>query len=289
VVTIDVGRRWTATGTLWRDGVVVTTAHAIRDTDSLNVITSDGVSHPAAFGGWDLGTDLAVLKVDGLTTTVPLGTAAERDPLRVGELAVVLAGAGGNAPVARLTMIAGVGTVERWRRGARLADVIELDTTPVPGFSGGLLADTRGRIVGINSAGIVRRAALALPVGAVGKVLDELLIRGRVARGYLGVGMHPVRTGRTDPSAAAPGHGLLVHSLEPGGPADRAGVLVGDILVNIDGRPLDAPQRLIEALGGERVGEAVRLGVIRGGNSTEIPVVLGERPQRHARRGCHAR
>ena len=289
MVTIGVGGRWTATGTVWRDGIVVTTAHAIRDTEHLRVIQHGQPPVAANFGGWDLGTDLAVLKVEGLKASQPTeadGEAARA--VRTGQLAVVLAASGRGGPRARLAMVAAVGPLERLRRGTRLARVFELDLPPFPGYSGGPLADAQGRIVAINTTGIARGVALALPVDLVSPVIDELLVRGRVARGYLGVGTHSVRIGRVSAAGEPDARGLLVHSLDRGGPAERAGALVGDILVSIEGTPLGSPEELVGELGGARVGESVRIGVIRGGNNVEIPVVVGERPVRTAGGHCRA-
>ena len=289
IVTIDVGGRWTATGTVWRDGVVVTTAHAMRDTEHLAVIAQGQAPAAATFGGWDLASDLAVLKVEGLKGSALReadGEAARA--VRSGQLAVVMAG-GREGPRARLAMVTAVGPFERTRRGTRLARALELDIAPFPGYSGGPLLDTRGRTVAINTAGIARGRALALPIDVVSPIIDELLVRGRVARGYLGVGTHSVRIGRAGTADEVDARGLLVHSLEPGGPAERAGALVGDILVSLEGRPLGSPEELVGELGGTRVGESVRMGVLRGGNSVEIPVVVGERPARTAGRHCRAR
>ena len=290
MVTIDVGGRWRATGTVWRDGVVVASAHAMRDTEHLRVIARGEASVAAIFGGWDLGTDLAVLKVEGLKgPDLPQANGEAARAVRIGQLVVVMAGAGGDGARARLAMVAAVGPLARPRRGTRLGRVFELDTAPFPGYSGGPLVDTRGRIVAINTARVVRGAALALPVDLVEPVIDELLVRGRVARGYLGVGTQSVRIGRAGATDGTEAWGLLVHSLEPGGPAERAGALVGDILVSIEGRPLGSPEQLVGELGGARVGESVRMGVIRGGNSVEIPVVVGERPARDTGPRCRAR
>jgi S1-C subfamily serine protease len=283
LVSIEAGRRRFATGTVWRDGVVVTTAHAIRDTEHLRVIGASDTPLAATLAGWDLASDLAVLKVEQLTGP-DLSVQGDRRAINSGELVVALAGSS-KEPVTRLTMVSSVGRLEPFRRGPRRGDVIELDLAPFPGFSGGPLVDSRGRIVAINTAGFARGVALALPLDLVSPVIDELLTRGRIARGYLGIGVHPVRL----PGAEQDRRGLLVHSLEAGGPAEQAGVLVGDILVSIQGRSLDTPLRLLEELGGERVGESVRLGVIRGGNSIEISAVVGERPQRTAGRRCHGR
>jgi S1-C subfamily serine protease len=283
LVSIEAGRRGCATGTVWRDGVVVTTAHAIRDTEHMRVIRADDTPLTATLAGWDLASDLAVLRVEQLTGP-DLSTSGDRRAIRVGQLVVALAGSS-KEPVARLTMVSSIGRLEPLRRSTRRANVIELDIAPFPGFSGGPLVDSRGRLVAINTAGLARGVAFALPLDFVSVVVEELLTRGRIARGYLGIGVHPVRV----PGADQDRRGLLVHSLEAGGPADQAGLWVGDILVSIEGTPLDSPLRLLEELSGERAGESVRLGVIRGGNSIEISAVVGERPQRTAGRRCHGR
>ena len=283
LVSIEAGRRRFATGTVWREGVVVTTAHAIRDTEHMRVIGAGDTPLTATLAGWDLASDLAVLKVEQLTGP-DLSTLGDPRAIRVGELVVALSGSS-KEPVARLTMVSSVGRFEPLRRSTRRGNVIELDIAPFPGFSGGPLVDSRGRIVAINTAGLARGVALALPLDFVSVVVEELLTRGRIARGYLGIGVHPVRV----PGADQDRRGLLVHSLEAGGPAEQAGLWVGDILVSIEGKPLDSPLRLLEELSGERAGESVRLGVIRGGNSIEISAVVGERPQRTAGRRCHGR
>ena len=287
LILIEAGRRRPATGIVWRDGVVVTTAHAIRDTEHMRAIGPDSAPLAATLAGWDLASDLAVLKVDQLTGP-DLHLQTDLRAMQVGELVVALAGSS-KAPVARLTMVSGVGRLEPLRRGSRRGDVIELDIEPFSGFSGGPLVDSRGNIVAINTAGLVRGVALALPLVLVSSVVDELLARGRIARGYLGIGVHAVRVPSPDRDRDVTGSGLLVHSLEAGGPAERAGLMIGDILISIEGRSLDTPLRLLEELGGERVGESVRLGVIRGGNSIEITVIVGERPQSTAGRRCRSR
>ena len=287
LVLIEAGRRRPATGTVWRDGVVVTTAHVIRDPEHMRAIGPGGAPLAASLAGWDLASDLAVLKVEQLMGP-DLSMQADLRVMQVGELVVALAGSS-KAPAARLTMVSGVGRLEPLRRGSRRGDVIELDIEPFSGFSGGPLVDSRGNIAAINTAGLVRGVALALPLDLVSSVVDELLARGRIARGYLGIGVHPVSVPGADRDRGVTSNGLLVHSLEADGPAERAGLMVGDILISMEGGSLDTPLRLLEELGGKRVGESVSLGVIRGGNSIEITVVVGERPQRTAGRRCCSR
>src|SRR4030095_5133287 len=171
----------------------------------------------ATLAGWDLASDLAVLKVVELTGP-DLSMQGDLRAMQVGELVVALAGSS-KAPAARLTMVSGVGRLEPRRRGSRRGDVIELDIEPFSGFSGGPLVDSRGNIVAINTAGLVRGVALALPLDLVSPVVDELIARGRIARGYLGIGVHPVRVPSADRDRVGAGSGLLVHSLDSDVPA----------------------------------------------------------------------
>ena len=142
LVSIEAGRRRSATGTVWRDGVVVTTAHAIRDTEHMRAIGPGAQPLAATLAGWDLASDLAVLKVEQLTGP-DLSMQGDLRAMQVGELVVALAGSS-KAPTARLTMVSGVGRLEPLRRGGRRGDVIELDIEPFSGFSGGPLVDSRG-------------------------------------------------------------------------------------------------------------------------------------------------
>lgn len=280
VVSVDVGGRWNATGTIWSDGIVLTTAHALRDSEDLHVISGDGNRHAAHLAGWDFATDLALFRADGLSAAG--GAVAEQAALRAGELAIVLARRGAGEPFTRIALVAGLVSAARGR--ARRERVIQLDLELFPGFSGGPLVDTRGRIVGLNTAGLLRGAALSLPVERVGPLVTELLASGRIARGYLGVRMEPVRLGLASGNVdQTQSRGLLINTLEPGGPAERAGMLVGDILVSVDGEAVEAPENLLERLEGERIGKPIRLGVIRGGTSIEVSAVVGERPERPAR------
>ena len=162
-----------------------------------------------------------------------------------------------------------------WRtwRGGRLDRYIRLDLTLYPGSSGGLVVNTGGEALGIATSALSRIAGLAIPAGTIDRVVDEILAKGRVARGYLGVGLQPVEL--TDHHK-----GLIVLSLEPGGPAAKAGVLIGDILVELGGQPVsetDDIQRVLETHG---VGASVTAGLVRGGAAQTLAITVGERPRR---------
>ena len=162
-----------------------------------------------------------------------------------------------------------------WRtwRGGRLDRYIRLDLTLYPGSSGGLVLNSAGEALGIATSALSRIAGLAIPAATIDRVVDEVLSRGRVARGYLGVGLQPVEL---------PDHqkGLIVLSLEPQGPAAQAGVLIGDVLVALGGAHVadtDDIQTVLETGG---VGNAIEVQVVRGGTPHSLAITIGERPRR---------
>ena len=166
-----------------------------------------------------------------------------------------------------------------WRtwQGGRVERFVRLDLAIYDGFSGGPLVEAGGKVLGLNTSGLSRAMALALPASTVDRVTDQLLATGRVRRGYLGLAVQPVRL--PEPLDL----GLVVVKLESGGPAEAAGLLLGDILTALDGRELADPGDILAALGGERVGKAVEVRVLRGGEPRTIAVTVGERPTRRGR------
>ena len=147
---------------------------------------------------------------------------------------------------------------------------IRLDVTLFPGTSGGAIVDTQGRTLGVGTNGLSRIAGLAVPLSTVNRVVDELLAKGHIARGYLGVGLQPIASG------------LIVLSVEPNGPAERAGVLLGDIVTALDGKPVADTDDVQSVLEPEYVGKAIKASVIRGGAPTEVTITIGERPRKAA-------
>ena len=151
-----------------------------------------------------------------------------------------------------------------------------------PGFSGGPLIDAEGRVVGVNSSGLSRQLELAIPATTVTRVTDELLAKGRVSRGFLGVGLHavPLPEPWGKRLAVATEVGLMVVSLQPDGPAGTAGVVLGDILVALDGAPVSTADDVQRIVSGHKVGATLGVTVLRAGMPTEMRIVVGERPAR---------
>ncbi len=279
IMAVHARRRLPSTGIHWRPGIVVTAEHTVRAEEGLTVETADGRSRPATLVGRDPGSDVAVLKVTDLDgPPAPLG---DDGALRVGHMVLAL----GYGPRASWGVVSALGP--RWRtwRGGEIDRLVRLDLVLYPGFSGGPLIDAAGHVVGLNTSGLARDSRLAVPVTTVARVVDELLRQGRVSRGYLGIGMQPVRL--PDGLRAAlglPGDGgLIVVTVEPDGPAARAGLLLGDVLVALDGVPTADLDDVQGRLGGDRIGSTVTALVIRAGGRAEVPITVGERPRRGAR------
>ena len=274
VVGVDGRQRLSSTGVHWRPGLVVTAAHTVERDDGLAITAPDGTSRPATLAGRDAGTDVAVLRVDA--DGLPCAEWADSDAVKVGHLVLAL----GAGPSASLGVISAVGGAWNTFRGGRVDRFLRLDLTMYPGFSGGPLIDVEGRVIGINTSGLTRNVRVAIPGTTVARVAEELASRGRVARGYLGVGMQSVRLPEADRRAAGTPseHALIVVHVDPEGPGARAGLMLGDVLVALDGAPLGEPADVQAHLAGRRVGDAVTVKLLRAGRPTEARVTLGERP-----------
>jgi S1-C subfamily serine protease len=281
VVAVQARPRMPSSGVHWRQGVIVTADHTVKRDEDISVGLPDGRTAPAVLAGRDPSTDLAVLKLQGLEfPTAEIGDAAG---LRVGHvvLAVARPGERGRGLSASWGVISALGGPWRTWHGGQIDQFIRPDLTLYPGFSGGALVDTRGRIMGINTSG-PRSMVLTIPPSTVNRVVSQLLERGRIARGYLGLGMQPVRLPeslkRTLNLTRA--GGVIIVAVEPDSPAERAGLLIGDVLVALDGVPIGDTADVQALLGPERVGRAVVASIIRAGVLAERTIVVGERPQR---------
>lgn len=286
VVAIHARRRIPASGIHWRPGIVVAAHHTIQRDEDITVTIADGTTLPASLVGRDPTTDLAVLRTDGITA--PVARLADANGVRVGALVLAL-GRPGPAVTASLGVISAVGGEWRTWHGGTIDRFVRLDISIYDGFSGGPLVDAAGRVLGIDTSGLSRGAALAIPASTVNRVADQLLATGRIARGYLGLGMQPIRlTESLVERLRLPNDvGLMVVSAEPGGPGDRAGVLIGDILVAVADTPVTDPSELLAMLGPDEIGKAISVRLVRGGQPTTISITIGERPQqqRSSRRG----
>jgi len=267
VVAVHARPRFASAGVILRPGIIVTAEHTVRQEDEITVTLPDGADQPATVVGSDSGTDIAVLKLaDPAGETATLSSAQPRP----GHLALAIGRSENSGVNATLGIISAVsGSCRTWR-GGRLDQYIRLDLTMYPSSSGAAVIDTSGGVIGIATAGLSRIAGLAIPASTINRVADEILSRGHVARGYLGVGLQPVTVGDHLKS-------LIVLSVERGGPADKAGVLVGDIFVSLGGKEVSDTGDVQSILDTAAVGEAVQAGLLRGGEPHPITITLGER------------
>jgi len=277
VVTVHGGRRFGASGVVWRPGVVVTTDHALEEDDEIGVSLPDGKRVSAKLAGRDASTDLAILKIDA--APAPVAERAPSDALRIGHVVIAVARPGGDGPSASMGVMSALSDSWTTWRGGRVDRFIRADLTLYPGFSGGPLVDTAGRLIGINTSGLTRHWSVALPPSTVDRVADALLTKGRIARGYLGVGLQPVRVPESIARTLqlSRSGGAIVVGVEPGSPADRGGVMIGDVLVGIDGTPVSDVEDVHGLLGPDKVGSHSSLRVIRAGALTQVAVTVGER------------
>jgi S1-C subfamily serine protease len=281
IVAIHARRRIPSSGVIWKPGVIVTAAHTLHREEDISVTLHDGGKVPATLAGRDQGSDIAVLRCDAAKAAAAI---ADGDALRVGQLVLAL-GRPGAAVTAAMGIVSALGGEWRTWHGGRIDRFVRLDLAIYDGFSGGPLVDAGGRLLGINTSGLSRSAALSVPAATVARVAEQLLATGHVRRGFIGVAGQPVRLPEDlVRSLGVDQHaGLLVMSTEPGAPAANAGILMGDVLVTLDGRAVADPTELMALLSGDRVGSDVQLGIIRAGRMEQVKVTIAERPQR--RRG----
>jgi len=272
VVRIDARRGRPATGIIWADNLVLTADHVLEHEDTIQV-TGSTTTVKASIAGRDAGTDLALLRTEGLNgAPAPRGRSTD---IRAGHIVIAI-GQPGELQVT-VGIVSGLsGSFRSWR-GGQVERLIQTTAELLPGFSGGPLVDADGRVVGINSWNFGRGVSRAVPVETAERVAESLKTHGRIRRAYLGLGAQPVRLSEALASQLGEESGLLVVTVEPGGPAQKAGLLQGDTIVSVDGDPVRHLDELFGKLGALEVGSAHRLGVVRAGERKDVPVTVGER------------
>lgn len=276
VVTVDARKRYPASGIAFAEDLILTADHVVTREENIKVTTLDGTTRSATIAGRDPGSDLAVLRV----AEKGLQPATTSDDVKVGQLVMAL---GRPQQAGRIEASWGIVTSisgpTRTFRGGMLDEYIRTETTPYPGFSGGPLINTEGGVLGLNTSGLTRGSSLTIPVKVAWRVAEALAQHGSVKRGYLGVRTQPVDIPESSRQAFGreQSQGLLVLWLEEGGPAERGGLLVGDILIAVSGQPVGDADDLFAVLTGEVVGKPIAIEVLRGGRPETLQVTVGER------------
>jgi S1-C subfamily serine protease len=275
VVKVDARRGRPATGIIWADNLVLTADHVIEADDAI-LVSGPPTTVKASVVGRDRGTDLALLKTEGLRgAPAPRGRSAD---VRLGHIVLALGGHVGEQQVTMGIVSGFSGEFRSWR-GGQISRLIQTTAELLPGFSGGPLVDAQGRVIGINSWNFGRGVTHALPVETAERVAESLRSHGRIRRAYLGLGAQPIRLSEALANQLGQESGLLVVTVEPDGPAHKAGVLQGDTLVTVDGDPLRGRlDGLLATLRAFEVDSTHQFRVVRAGELKDVAVTLGEVP-----------
>jgi len=277
LVTVHGRRRGSSSGFIWRPGLVVTAEEALEADEDVMVMRPDGSQASASLIGRDPSTDIALLR----TEEQPIEEApfASTAGLRAGHL-VVAAGRQPDGLSAALGIVALAGGPWKSLRGGHIDSRLHLDVRLDPRSEGGAALDTAGRIIGMTVLG-PRGRVLVIPSETITRVAQHLLDKGRVARGYLGLGLQPVRIDQATAEAAglAQPRGLIVISVDQGGPGQGAGIRQGDVLIRWNGAPIQSVRHIYTLLGPESVGQSVEIGILRAGEQMTFAVQIGERPK----------
>ena len=260
-ILVNARKRYPASGIAYAEDLVLTANHVVRRDENLKVTLPDGNDLEAVLAGRDHGSDLALLRLAEKVLT-PADTS---DDIKVGQLVLALGRPSESGVQSSWGIVTAIHGPARTHHGGLLDEYVQTETTPYPGFSGGPLINTEGEVLGLNTSGLTHGSSLTIPVKVAWRIADALEKHGTVKRGYLGVRTQPVEKG------------LLVLWLEENGPAEKGGLLVGDILVAVGGQSVSDPDDLFAALNRDTVGKPTSVEVLRGGKPETVKVTIGER------------
>jgi S1-C subfamily serine protease len=273
------GQRRPAAGVVFASDLILAPAHVLEN-EGATVRLATGATHEGAVLGRAFSTGLAVIRVKDLGAT-PLEAAPEP---RVGHLALAVGRTYSGGVMATLTNVAVVGGPLRTGRASQLERVIRIAQSPHGALTGGALIDGSGRALGVITGTDIRRTTVVIPAALAWSIGDQIVRQGGTKQGFLGVSSTTVALPERQRGGRTQTHGLLVTGVVPGGPADAAGLLVGDVIVALDSRLVEEPEALVMLLRADRDGPASTLTVLRGGELRDVGVTIGERPVRESSR-----
>lgn len=273
VVRVDARQRLPGSGVIWSaDGLIVTSHHVVEREEQIQIGLADGRTVNASLVGRDPGADLALLRAEA--SGLPAATWVDAAELKVGHLLLAL-GRPGNRIQATLGIASALGEAWRTPTGGEIDHYLQTDVVMYPGFSGGPLVAADGRLAGVNTSALVRGVSLAIPSATIRKSVETILTHGHMPRGYLGIGVQPVRLADALQPAVGQETGLIVMSVDNNSPAAQAGVVQGDVLVKLDGAPVRHIDELQVLLSGERVGKSVETQIVRAGQLQTLALTIG--------------
>ncbi len=267
-------RRWRpAAGVVFARGQVLVSDHALEQEEDLGVRAHDGRVLGATLVGRDPSSDLAVLSVPDLSAEPAVPSTS---PARVGQLAIAVGRSWSNGVIAGAGVISSIGGPWRTGRGPGVEQVIRTDITPYAGFTGGAVLAPDGSLLAVGSGILLRGLSLAIPATLAWPLAQRLAQHGGIRRAFLGVAGQPVRLSETQHPGVR-NRGILVVSVTDDSPASRAGLIVGDVLLSVNGRPVEDPETLLSLLSGDLVDRTVPVEILRGGSARTIDVTLAAR------------
>lgn len=274
LVTVMGRARQSGSGIVIAPELVITASHILERENDIKIQSYEQTSFPATLVGRDKTSDLALLRVPGLK--LPAAVAAT-ESARVGQLVLALGRPSEDGVMASSGIVSALGGPLRTSQGTVLERYIRTDATPYPGFSGGPLLDTQGQVLGVLTTGLANGVPLAIPMVQAQSIADALAQQGYIKRGFLGLSSQLVHLPEAQRAGRAQDHGLLIVNVEEKSPAQQAGLLIGDILVSLDGHTVTDTEDLQLLLTGERVGKALPVEVIRGDTVQTLSVTPGQR------------
>lgn len=274
LVLVNGRRRLPASGVVFATDLVITADHVLERDEDLSIETPDGQTMPAQVAGRDPASDMAVLRVAGLSLAA---APTASDPARVGQILLAVGRPASGGPMASLGVVSAVGGPLRIRRRMSVEQFIQTDATPYPGFSGGPLIDSQGAVLGILTTGLARGTALGIPTAIAWRIGHMLAQEGHIKRGYLGIGSQPTYLPPAQRAGLTQERGLLIIRVEESSPAEKGGLLVGDILVAVDGQTITDTEQLQAMLNTVAVDATLPVMVLRGGSQHTVQVTIGER------------
>jgi S1-C subfamily serine protease len=278
VVAVHARRRIGTSGVVWRKGIILTTNEGIASEDRIRILLPDGHTVDAKLRGRDPRTDLALLEAE-TGEIAPVEFIADNN-LKVGQIVVTVGRTAETGPIGSMGIVSGVAGEWRSWGGGTVNPFVRLDVSVYPTSSGGAVVDPSGNFIGIVSTGLSRTSVLALTRTTIQRVAQQLYDKGYIGRGFLGIALQPVRIpdDLRQSLQLEQTTGIMLLGVEPEGPAVKAGLTIGDVLVSAANRNLTDPDVLARVLEGANIGESVQFGVIRGGSIRTVDVTIGERP-----------